>query len=1254
MVFYSGRNGGRGGDGVATGAGAAGQGGAAGMNGDGSDSNAVGGEGAFSRNFVAYFKDAWSFDLVVVYDGEYSRADTGGGGVGGLGGYRGGGGGSGGGGGGGGGAQDRYYNPNPNPYQAPPNSIAAGGGGGGGGGDGMVVSTDRTIGANDLLIGGAGGDGGDGKVSLQENRADGGGGGGGGNAALVTASLTLTTNGELIGGAGGGGGLGGGAGDGFEGGLDGQGGQGGYGVAVTANDVTIVNTGSITGGSGAAATGGGGNGGRGGYGIVAPGYGSIGVDVGGDNLTIINSGSISAGRANGGGQTETLGVAIRFGDGGRLVLSAGGVVGTITGDIELNGGVSFETGMAAGVDLTLSNAIIGSGALIKSDAGTLTLTGVNSYSGGTTLSGGVLSVSTDANLGAAPTSSQPYLTTNYLTIAGTLEIQQSGTDFVSARGVVLYGSGTIQVDGSDQTATFSGTFADGYFPGFGASSLNKTGDGTLVLTYSSNFYRGMTNIEDGTLALRGGGAIAPSAGVALATGATFDISGLNGYTTIKGLYDTADGQAGSVVLGDVDLRLNDASGSFGGVISGLGGLTIERGVQTLTGQNTYLGLTTLKGGMLVLDGAGRVGQNDIVFEQSTESMSALVIDGAADPGPGGLFSNTLVGFNDYKSDLLDLRELTYAADATAVVANGVLTVTSGGLSEQFLVRDAGLDSFEVGRDGQGGTLVGIATLSPISTVDGGAVTPLSLLAYGGKNLSYTVSTVTSANGTVALTVDNGGVSQVIDLGDGALGFSMDFSANTKSVKLSGGDYNDVLKGGLVDDTLSGGGGDDVLTAGGGRGNLLEGGEGDDLLTSGAGSNLFYGGDGQDTLTAGDGYHKLYGEDGDDILTTGGGRSYLFGGVGQDTLTGSGILSGGDGDDVLISKMGDSVLYSYIYGGRGDDTLIGGTGLDLLTGKIDYSTDIPDPDDRDTVSYENSSAGVIVDLRITAGPQISAGDASGDYLVGIDNLRGSAFNDTLRGDSKANALDGGAGNDRLIGWGGADTMTGGLGDDIFYVANAGDRVHESAGGGKDLVYTSVNFSLAAGEEIETIRVLQTTAGLELTGNEVANRIFGGVGGDTLDGGGASDTLLGGDGADSLVGGAGDDRLTGGDAADILNGGAGKDVLTGGAGADIFVFDSITESAVGVARDVIVDFSRADGDVIDLSGIDANGSAAGMPDFTFIGDGAFSKTAGELHYRVVRANVIVEGDVDGDGRADFQLVVRNATSLSANDFDGVVMI
>lgn len=168
----------------------------------------------------------------------------------------------------------------------------------------------------------------------------------------------------------------------------------------------------------------------------------------------------------------------------------------------------------------------------------------------------------------------------------------------------------------------------------------------------------------------------------------------------------------------------------------------------------------------------------------------------------------------------------------------------------------------------------------------------------------------------------------------------------------------------------------------------------------------------------------------------------------------------------------------------------------------------------------------------------------------------------------------------------------------------------------------------------------SAAFSPNGTAKADLIVGGDGHDLLNGKGGNDILSGGAGKDSLFGGAGDDSLDGGKGADVLHGGTGKDALVGGTGADTFVFKTAAEAN----NDRILDFSRAEGDKIDLSGIDANVRASGDQKFAFIGDKAFSGDAGELRY----AKGVVYGDTNGDKIADFHFDISNDHALKAMDF------
>jgi len=137
---------------------------------------------------------------------------------------------------------------------------------------------------------------------------------------------------------------------------------------------------------------------------------------------------------------------------------------------------------------------------------------------------------------------------------------------------------------------------------------------------------------------------------------------------------------------------------------------------------------------------------------------------------------------------------------------------------------------------------------------------------------------------------------------------------------------------------------------------------------------------------------------------------------------------------------------------------------------------------------------------------------------------------------------------------------------------------------------------------------------------------------------------------LSGGGDNDTLAGGAGNDDLKGGAGRDTMTGDSGSDDFIFASVSDTGkTSGTRDRITDFSTSGGDLIDLSTIDANGKAAGHK-FIFLahkGD-RFTGVKGELHWYQSGGKTLVEGDIDGNKAADFQIELTGNKVLSAGDF------
>lgn len=131
----------------------------------------------------------------------------------------------------------------------------------------------------------------------------------------------------------------------------------------------------------------------------------------------------------------------------------------------------------------------------------------------------------------------------------------------------------------------------------------------------------------------------------------------------------------------------------------------------------------------------------------------------------------------------------------------------------------------------------------------------------------------------------------------------------------------------------------------------------------------------------------------------------------------------------------------------------------------------------------------------------------DNLVGspqADFLMGYAGNDTFLGNSGADTLDGGDGNDTLDGGAGADSLAGGAGNDRYVINDTLDFLFEAAGGGTDVIITSVSRSVPL--NVEEIRIAAGSSGLTITG---------GLGSETIIGNGLSNSLYGGAGDDVLL-------------------------------------------------------------------------------------------------------------------------------------------
>jgi Ca2+-binding RTX toxin-like protein len=134
------------------------------------------------------------------------------------------------------------------------------------------------------------------------------------------------------------------------------------------------------------------------------------------------------------------------------------------------------------------------------------------------------------------------------------------------------------------------------------------------------------------------------------------------------------------------------------------------------------------------------------------------------------------------------------------------------------------------------------------------------------------------------------------------------------------------------------------------------------------------------------------------------------------------------------------------------------------------------------------------------------------------------------------------------------------------------------------------------------------------------------------------------------GAGDDTFTGWNSDELIYGGIGKDKLTGGRGEDTFFFVTVEDTgSTKASADTITDFRFKEGDIIDLSGIDAKDGVNNDQAFKFIGNQAFHDKAGELRFEIKGKETYIYGDTDGDGNADFAIHLDGKINLKVDHFD-----
>jgi Ca2+-binding RTX toxin-like protein len=317
-----------------------------------------------------------------------------------------------------------------------------------------------------------------------------------------------------------------------------------------------------------------------------------------------------------------------------------------------------------------------------------------------------------------------------------------------------------------------------------------------------------------------------------------------------------------------------------------------------------------------------------------------------------------------------------------------------------------------------------------------------------------------------------------------------------------------------------------------------------------------------------------------------------------TITNAGII---DGNSAVFSGGDTTIVNTGMIYADAFNSIQMSYGALTLTNSGTIRGDIFAADSSDLITNIGTIIGGIslgVGNDVYQGTGQVTGTISGDE--GNDTLTGGVYNDAFNGGNDNDTLDGGRG---------ADTLTGGNGDDTFYVDTTGDRVFEGNSGGADTVYTSVSYTLRAGQEIENLSVNPDAdyadLAINLTGNEYANTLTGNDATNRLNGKAGADTMIGGDGDDiyyvdnvgdvvvetanhgndtvyttvdhtlsanvetlraqgtgdlALTGNATANTITGNAGANLIDGSAGADRMVGGDGDDIYYVDNLGDTVV----------------------------------------------------------------------------------------------
>ena len=504
-----------------------------------------------------------------------------------------------------------------------------------------------------------------------------------------------------------------------------------------------------------------------------------------------------------------------------LNLAAPTTLGSAAGTLSL-GGLSLGSNVtfAGNGNFASNGAITGSGTLIKTGAGTLTLSGGtdnNSYGatnvnegtvilaksdGISALGQGAITIG-DGSGGASSAIVQLAANNQIVDYAPSITFNSDGRldlngysetlNVISGSGgQITLGGGSLALGVSSGSSTFGGTIT-------GAGTFTKLGAGVVTLS-GANTYTAATMIDAGILRAGAANAFSASSAVSLAnvSGAILD---LNGFNQSIGSLSGGGSTGGNVTLGSASLTVgaDNSSTTFGGGVSGSGNLIkVGSGNLTLTGSSTYTGTTTISGGTLQIGAGGTTGSiastsiinnASVAFNRSDDTSFSGTISGSGTLTKLGAGTLTLTNANTY-TGVTTINNGTLQLNGASVLSNPdiIVNATTPGTTATFALASSAtqtINSLTFGGTGAtststnnvsldsgstltlGGNVTYLATNNPLGSTISGAGT----LSLGSGQRTFNIGNSSNATTDLAISSNITGTGSLLKTGAGTLSLS---------------------------------------------------------------------------------------------------------------------------------------------------------------------------------------------------------------------------------------------------------------------------------------------------------------------------------------------------------------------------------------------------------------------------------------------------------------------------------------------------